>query len=158
MFQSPVLAAEVGRFLFTDKTNRENIRLSQQAEKAKREFDRLGAIGKENRTPEQQAAFEKASQEMTDAYKNLKNKYRQSAIVIDALNTLEKRALVDINTNLADLRIQELSSGLTEAQQKQRRSLVAQKINILKSGVLRVADNNVEAVSKMAESLGIPRS
>ena len=37
MFQSPVLAAEVGRFLFTDKTNRENIRLSQQAEKAKRE-------------------------------------------------------------------------------------------------------------------------
>jgi len=153
MFQTPVLAAEVGRFMSTDKTSRENIRLSQQAEKAKREFDRLSAIGKENRTPEQQAAFERASQEMTDAYKGLEDSFRTSAMVIDSLSVLEKRALVDLNTKISDLKFQ--SSELTDAQEKEARSLFAQRLLILRSGMSRVADNNVESVSKLSEFLGI---
>ena len=150
MFQSPVLTAEVARFLATDKTKIENLRLYQEAEKAKREYDRLFAIPKQDRTQEQEAALNKASKEMSDAYKQLRKNQQLSSLVVDSLTDSEKRDLVDLNTKIADLSLQE---NKTEEQEKELNSLTAKKNNILKSGIIKLADNNTEAVSKLAETL-----
>ena len=150
MFQSPVLTAEVARFLATDKTKIENLRLYQEAEKAKREYDRLFAIPKQDRTQEQEAALNKASKEMSDAYKQLRKNQQLSSLVVDSLTDSEKRDLVDLNTRIADLSLQE---NKTEEQEKELNSLTAKKIDILKSGIIKLADNNTEAVSKLAETL-----